>query len=106
MTGLSAAAIARGLRAPTTVSIVGDSPGDGPGGLIHQRLLELGFDGRIVPVNPRYEEIRGLPAYPALQDVDGPVGFVAIAVGAQKSVETARAAMELGATGVLVIGGG
>src|SRR5687767_2535168 len=82
MSELSLATIERGLRPPSSVTIVGDSPGDGPGGLIHQRLLDIGYPGRIVPVNPKYAEVRGAPAYPTLEDIEGSPGFVAIAVGA------------------------
>jgi acetyltransferase len=98
--------VARGLRPPGAVTIIGDSPGNGPGGLIHQRLLDIGFEGRILPVNPKYGEIRGARAFASLDDLQEAPGFVAIALGAERSVDATRRAMELGATGVLVIGGG
>src|SRR4051812_50145533 len=72
----------RALLRPESVAIIGDTPGAGRGGWIHEQLLRLGYDGPIYPVNPKYGEIRGVKAYPSLLDIPAPVEFVAVGVGA------------------------
>jgi acyl-CoA synthetase (NDP forming) len=38
--------------------------------------VEYGFRGRIYPVNPRYDEVLGFPAYATVSAVPGPVDYV------------------------------
>jgi len=44
---------------------------------------ELGFQGRIYPVNPKATEIMGLKAYPSVSSIPEPVDLVIISVPAQ-----------------------
>ena len=56
-----------------SVAVVGASVREGSVG--NQSIVELvqgGFDGRIFPVNPKYEEVNGLRAYASLADVGEP----------------------------------
>jgi acetate---CoA ligase (ADP-forming) len=50
-------------------------------------LLEHEFMGSIIPVNPNYEEIEGLRAYPSLPAIGEPVDLVLIAVPAAKVID-------------------
>lgn len=45
-----------------------------------ESLQEGRFAGRIIPVNPLATEIAGLPAFPSLQSIPGPVDLALIAV--------------------------
>jgi acyl-CoA synthetase (NDP forming) len=74
------------LLRPASVAIVGDTPGAGRGGWIHDQLVRMGYAGPIYPVNPRYTEVRGLPAYPSLLDIPAPVEFAAVALGADRAL--------------------
>lgn len=94
------------LLSPSSVAIVGASPGAGRGGIIHQQLLDFGFSGTIYPINPKYEEIRGVPAYPSLQTVPDDVDFVACALGAQHSLGVMEQCAEKGVRGALFIASG
>ncbi len=62
------------LFAPRTIALIGAS-GD-PSKHTSRPLRTLrkhGYDGRIVPVNPRHEEISGEPAYPTLRAAPGSI---------------------------------
>ena len=43
-------------------------------------LQNLGFKGKIYPINPRATQILGLKAYPSVTDVPGPIDYAVIAV--------------------------
>ncbi|MFH8788692.1 acetate--CoA ligase family protein [Streptomyces roseoverticillatus] len=47
-------------------------------------LLRHGYKGRILPINPRGGEVLGVPAYPGLTDVQGPVDLALIMVAADR----------------------
>jgi len=57
------------LIAPATIAVVGASENPGPGLQTLENLRQLGYGGEIYPVNPRYQEVLGLPCYPSLAAV-------------------------------------
>ncbi len=57
------------LLAPDSIAVVGASEKIGPGRQVLENLAQLGYQGKIYPVNPRYEEILGMPCYPSLTEV-------------------------------------
>jgi len=97
---------ATALLNPGTVAVVGDTPTHGRGGLLHEQLVRRGFTGTIVPVNPNYDEIRGLPAYPTVSDYGAPVDFAAVTLGPARALASMRDCIEAGARAVLFIGSG
>ena len=58
---------------PQSIAVLGASPDLHRirGRLLHQ-LRENGFPGRILPINPSYQEIEGMPCYPSIAAVGGP----------------------------------
>ena len=58
-------------------------------------LRDYGF--QITPVNPSYEQVMGLPCYPALRDVPGPLEVVDIFRKAEEVPALVEEAIELGA---------
>jgi acetyltransferase len=65
---------------PSSVAVVGASPRKG-GAQIIQNLL-YGYQGAIYPVNPRYEEIQGLPCFPSINEIPHAVDLVIIFIPA------------------------
>jgi len=86
------------LLAPRSVAVIG--AGRRPGGIGHEVLLNLlhgGFTGRLAAVNPHTTAIAGVPTYPSITAVPGPVELAVIAVPAS---EVAAVVEECGAAGV------
>ncbi|MFC2000495.1 acetate--CoA ligase family protein [Chloroflexota bacterium] len=48
-------------------------------------LLDSGYSGRIYPVHPRGGEVVGLPVYPSVKDIPGPVDHVISCISADKT---------------------
>ncbi len=64
---------------PRSAAVVGVSAKqrDWGGGEMFLRALQvMKFPGPIYPVNPHAQEVMGLPCYPSLRDIPGPVDFV------------------------------
>lgn len=65
------------LRSTRTIAVVGSSPKPWrDSGSIARFLLENGYT--VIPVNPNYREVLGLPCYADLQSVPGPIDMVDI----------------------------
>ena len=76
------------LLRPSSVAIIGAS--DDPtriGGRPLRYLKEAGFAGNIYPINPKYDKVQGLSAYPNIRDVPAAVEFALIAVPAAVAVQ-------------------
>lgn len=79
-----------------TIAVVGATTNeDKPGFFIPRYIQAEGY--RIVPVNPRYDEVLGEPAYPTLADVDVPVDVVDVFRPSAETPEIARQAVSIGA---------
>jgi acyl-CoA synthetase (NDP forming) len=69
---------------PRAVAIVGASNDlKRIGGQPIRLLTEFGYKGAVYPVNPKYEEIKGLKCYPSLAAVPKPCDVALIALAAQ-----------------------
>ncbi|MDL5159076.1 acetate--CoA ligase family protein [Actinomycetospora termitidis] len=92
---------------PRSVALVGASGREGnPMARPQAWLRDRGFTGRVLPVNPRYDELGGLPCYAALADVPGPVDLVLALVPADRAVATVEDAGRVGAAAVVVFASG
>lgn len=68
---------------PRTIALVGASADLKKNNSRPQRFLRRhGYTGRILPINPRYSEIQGEPAYPDLQSAPAPIDHAFIMVPA------------------------
>ena len=71
------------LLYPSSIAVIGASRT--PGKVGHEILVNLvqgGFEGRIIPVNPSAEEVLGLQCLPDLSAYSGPIDLSVIAVPA------------------------
>lgn len=91
------------LFAPESIAVVGatDRPGS-YGGAALANLVEAGFTGRLVGVNPRRTEIMGVPCIASLADLDAPVDAVIVATPADTVPELVDQAGALGCGGAVV----
>ena len=60
---------------PESIAVAGASE-TGIGGHYVSALLKLGFKGKIYPVNPKYQEVKGIKCYPSYRDIPGNIDFV------------------------------
>ena len=105
MTETPAARLGRAL-APTSVAVVGASPR--PGSLSLRFLTGLerhGFGGRIVAVNPSYDEVGGFPCVPTVAAA-GPLDLAVLAVSKTRVLESLEACAEAGVAGAVVFASG
>lgn len=84
------------LERASTIAVVGIArTTDKPSGGVPADLQRRGF--RIVPVNPKADEILGERAYASLTDVTEPVDVVDVFRPAEEAPEIARQAVAIGA---------
>ncbi|WP_447922030.1 acetate--CoA ligase family protein [Achromobacter aegrifaciens] len=87
MTQLPDTSLSR-LFDPQGIAIVGASATPGKIGAMPVTLLrQHGYEGRIIPVNPRADHIAGLPAIPALDALDEDVDLAILAVPAAHAAQ-------------------
>ena len=88
------------LFKPAFLAVVGASEKPGPGLQVIENLRALGFEGDIIPVNPKYENVLGLKCFPSLTAVKEAgfhVDMVAILLGKNNVLPVMK---EAAATGV------
>ncbi len=95
------------LLEPRSIAVVGatDRPG-AYGDIILRNLERLGFDGPVWGVNPKREEIRGIPCFRSLSDLPEPADAVAVAVPAPYVPATVASAADAACGGAIVISAG
>lgn len=88
------------LFRPASIAVVGASEKPGPGLQVIENLRSLGYEGDIYPVNPKYEEVLGLPCFSslsALKAAGHSVDMVAILLGKQNVIPVMEEAASIGA---------
>ena len=69
------------LFKPRSIAVIGASNDPSRIGAMPIRfLLKHGYLGEIYPVNPKYQEVFGLPCYPTLRSTPGKVDLVLVAI--------------------------
>ena len=92
---------------PQTIAIIGASNDVNKfGGRPIRYMLEVGFDGRIYPVNPRGGEIQGLTCYRDIREVPETVDMTVITVPAPLVVGSVRACAEAGVRSAVIFSSG
>lgn len=85
----------REILNPSSIAIVGASQ-EGRGRGFVSPLIDLGFAGRIYPVNPKYQEVSGLSCYPSVKDIPGDVDYVISSVPSTAALGVMRDCVEKG----------
>jgi acetate---CoA ligase (ADP-forming) len=81
------------LLNPGSIAIVGatSDPKRLGGGTVLRFLKQHGYKGRVLPVNPNYDDLLGHRCYRSLADIEMPVDVAVFAVPAKQVVESIRA---------------
>ncbi len=95
------------MLSPRSVAVIGASPDRHKirGALLHL-LRKNGFAGRIVPVNPSYAEIDGIPCFPTIAAAGEPVDLALIAIPAVGVLPALEECAAAGARNAMVISSG
>lgn len=97
----------RFLFEPKSVAIVGVSRNPIKfGSIILHNLLELGYQGKIFPINPYASEIRGLNCFPSIKEINEEVEVAIIAIPAFSVPQVLEECGEKGVKGVIIISSG
>ena len=91
---------------PKAIAVVGATPNPFKGGFSILKNLITGYRGRVCPVNPRYDEIEGLPCYPAVSAIPDPVDLAVVFVPAKAVPEAIADCIRKGVPGVMIESGG
>jgi acetyltransferase len=92
---------------PKSIAIVGASDEDGSVGCALMRnFVELGFEGKVYPVNLRKPEVFGIKAYASVIDVPEPVDLAVVATPARTVPDVLEQCGRAGIDGVIIISAG
>jgi len=92
---------------PRSVAVIGASATPGKAGYnIVNNLLTLGYEGEVYPVNPKTEEILGLKAYPAVDQIPHQVETAIIATPSRAVADVMRGCARKGVKAVIIISSG
>ena len=91
---------------PEGIAVVGATPNQRKGGYAILKNLLTGYKGNIYPVNPRYQEIEGLPCYPSISCITGHVDLAIVFVPARLVPATIEECVAKGVRGVMIESGG
>lgn len=95
------------LFRPRSIAIVGASSRTGsPGSRPLEYLLELGYNGTILPINPAHEALHGLRCHPSLAALDVVPDVVLVSVPASAAVAVVEESAQLGVGAAIVFSSG
>ncbi|MCX5839632.1 MAG: acetate--CoA ligase family protein [Deltaproteobacteria bacterium] len=90
------------LLAPKSIAVIGVSQGRSLGGRVIDNLTKFRFAGKIYPVNPKYEEIKGMRCYHNVAAIGEPVDMVMIALASPYVLKVLKEAADMGARAAVI----
>jgi len=95
------------LLNPKKIAVVGASERPGSAGrLVLENLRNLGFAGKIYPVNPALQTVMGYTSYPDLESLPEPAEMAAVLLGADKVLPALKLGVENGLKAAWVLASG
>jgi acetyl coenzyme A synthetase (ADP forming)-like protein len=95
------------LFSPKSIAVIGASRSEGKlGYAVLSNIIQSGFGGDIYPVNPKAEEILGLPCYASLDAIEGEIDLAVIVIPAKFVLEALEVCGKRGVGSVIVITAG
>jgi acyl-CoA synthetase (NDP forming) len=76
------------------------------GNIILSAIMEIGYEGKVYPVNPEAEEINGLKGYPSLKEIPGEVDFAVLTIPAPLVSSALEECLRKGVKGVEILTSG
>ena len=95
------------IMKPRSIALVGASTREHTiGSDILKRLLDYGYKGELYLVNPKGGEIAGLPVYPTVSELPGPVDLAILVINAKHVLNTLEECHQKGILGLCIISAG
>jgi acetyltransferase len=92
---------------PKAVAIIGASDEEGTVGYaLMKNFKELGFEGKVYPVNIKKSEILGMKAYPSVEQIPEPIDLAVIATPARTVPDIVEQCGKSGIKGLIIISAG
>ncbi len=92
---------------PKSIAIIGASADMAKlGGRPIAALLKKKYTGAVYPVNPRYQEVAGLPCYPSVLAIAGKVDLAIVSVPIEGTMEALRQCADKGVRAAIVFTAG
>ncbi len=95
------------LLKPESVAVVGASANlEQFNGRVVKNLLRHGYEGRVYPVNPKYEEVAGLRCWPKIDVLPETPDVAFITVGRERVADVVRQCADAGVGAAIIYTGG
>ncbi|TSA48759.1 MAG: GNAT family N-acetyltransferase [Nitrosomonadales bacterium] len=95
------------LFAPLSIAVFGASDRtDSVGGVVFGNLLAAGFAGPVFPINPKRDQVQGVPAFATLDKVGRPVDLAVICTPAATVPDIVESCGKLGVKGAIILTAG
>mgnify|MGYP003673101965 FL=1 len=92
---------------PRSVAVFGATElSDSVGARVFAKLNSGAFDGRVVPINPKYKKVGGLKCYPSIEATQTPIDLAVIATPAATVPKIIRECGEAGTKAAIVLSAG
>jgi acetyl coenzyme A synthetase (ADP forming)-like protein len=92
---------------PRSIAVIGATPRPGSiGREIIKSLFAYEFNGKIFPVNPRYEYIHSTKSYPSIEEIPDPIDLAVIVVPAALVAGVVEECGRKGVKGLVIISAG
>lgn len=92
---------------PRSVAVIGVSDKvNRLGNLLLYSFVDIGFEGKLYPINPKEENIMGLKSYPSVKDIEGPVDLVVVSVHPERVPEVIDDCVEKSVKAVVIFSSG
>jgi acetyltransferase len=92
---------------PKSIAVIGanDKP-NAIGSALMDNIIQGGFTGTVIPINPNHETVRGLKSYASITEVDPAPEMAIIATPIATAPEIVRQCVRAGTQGVIIIAAG
>lgn len=92
---------------PNSIAVIGANDKQGSiGSALVDNLIQGGFSGDIIPVNPHHELIHGLKTYNSISEIEPPPDLAIIATPIASAAAIVRQCVRTGTRGVIIISAG
>ncbi len=92
---------------PRSIAVFGASDsGRSVGSKLFENLLDGGFQGEIVPINPKYDQVRGRPCFSSIDEIDSDIDLAVIATPAATVADIIQQCGEAGIHNAIVLSAG